>query len=88
MSKPVAIGIVFFAVVVAMVIYLSIGTNRVKVEVCMEFNGRQNCSTASSPTRSDAVRTATTGACALISGGVGDTIACEHRTPVSVRTID
>lgn len=88
MSKPVAIGVVFFAVVVAMVIFLSMGGAKVKVEVCMQYEGRTNCATASSKTREDAIRTATNSACALISGGVGGTFACEHGRPTSIRTVD
>jgi len=84
-SKPVLAGIVFILVVLGVLIYTSMNLSQTKVEVCMEFNGRQNCAIAAGQTREFALRTATSNACALISGGVGDTIACERKTPISVK---
>ena len=87
MNKPVIAGIVFLVIVLGVIVYSSMNLSQAKVEVCMEFNGRQNCATASGQTRELALRTATSSACALIAGGVGDTIACERKTPVSTRWI-
>ncbi len=87
MSKPVIAGILFFAVVIGMMIWASLGLAKTKVEVCVEFNNRQNCATASGQSREVALRAATTSACALVASGVGDTIACEHKTPLSTRWI-
>lgn len=84
-KKPVLIGVVFFAVVLGVIIYTTLGLAKTKVEVCMEFGGRTNCGTASGQTREFALRTATANACAIISGGVGDTIACEQKPPLSVK---
>ena len=83
MKKPVILGIVFVIVVLIVIVRSSMNLSQAKVEVCMEFNGRTNCGTASGQTREFALRTAKSNACALISGGVGDTIACEHKEPVS-----
>lgn len=83
MKKPVVLGVVFVAVVLIVIIYSSMNLSQAKVEVCMEFNGRTNCGTASGQNREFALRSAKTNACAMISGGVGDTIACEHKVPVS-----
>jgi hypothetical protein len=85
-SKPVLAGIVFVLIVLGVIIYTTMNLSQgSKVQVCMQFNGRTNCGTASGETREFALRAATSNACALISGGVGDTIACEHGTPVSVK---
>ena len=87
-SKPAIAGVVFMLVVLGVIVYTTMGLSQgSKVKVCMQFNGRSNCGTASGETREFALRAATANACALISGGVGDTIACEHNTPVSVNWI-
>jgi hypothetical protein len=54
------------------------------VEVCMEFNGRTNCRTASGSTQEFALRTATSNACAEIASGVTDSIGCERTPPKKV----
>jgi len=85
MRKPVLLGILFVLAVVGAVIYSSMNLAQARVEVCMEFGGRTNCATVSGQNRAYALRTATSNACALIAGGVGDTIACEQKTPLSVK---
>jgi hypothetical protein len=85
MNKPVVAGILFLLVVLGVIVYSSMNLSQARVEVCMEFNGRTNCATASGQNRDYALRTATANACALIAGGVGDTIACERKTPASVK---
>ena len=85
MKRPaLIIGIVVVAIVVGVLIYSSMGLARYKVEACMEFNGRQECRTAAGTTKEYALRSAIQNACGLIASGVGDTIACEHSTPVRV----
>ncbi|HNY41310.1 MAG TPA: hypothetical protein PKJ41_12985 [Bryobacteraceae bacterium] len=59
-----------------------------RVEVCMAFEGRQQCSTASGASKQEAARTATDAACALISSGVTGTQACARTQPLSVRWLD
>jgi hypothetical protein len=86
-KAPVILGVIFVLIILAVLIYTTIGLSVAKVEVCMEFNGRTNCGTASGQTKEFALRTATANACALISGGVGDTIACEQKAPASVKWI-
>ncbi len=87
MSKPAAAGVVFVLVVLAVIIYstVSLTRNRVRVEACMEFNGRRDCRTASGENRDATLRAAVSTACAMIASGVGDTTACERSNPVSVR---
>ena len=76
------VGVVLFF---GMLAYMTMGQRQVRVEVCMEFNGRHNCGTAAGPTKNAALKTATENACALISGGVGETIACGNKQPESVK---
>ena len=77
-----AIG--FAAVVLAVLIFTTIGTNKFRCEVCITFNGRTACRTAAASTEAQAVRTATENACAQIASGVTDSMACENTTPQSV----
>ena len=84
-NKPVIAGIIFMLVVLGVIVYSSMNLSKARVQICMEFNGRQNCAIASGQTKDFALRTATSNACAMIASGVGDSIACEHRTPVSMK---
>ncbi len=65
---------------------LSLG--EVKVEVCMEFNGRTECRTAAAPTQEEATRTAVDNACGLLASGRDQNITCSNRPPKSVRRLD
>lgn len=80
----IAIGVVVF---IAAVVYSTMGMKKARVKVCMEFNGRTSCRTAGGETVDRAKRAAIDNACALIASGVGDSIACQNRTPVSVEEV-
>ena len=84
MKKPVLIGILLFAALLALIAYSTMGLATHRVEVCMEFNGRTSCRIASGSTESFALRTATSNACAGIASGVTDSIACEQKAPTKV----
>lgn len=57
-------------------------------EVCVTFEGRTRCSTASGSSRQEAIDTGVRTACATLAGGVGGTIACNNTAPDSVRWIE
>lgn len=57
---------------------------RYRVHLCMDYQGRNNCATASGNTEQFAIQTATTNACATIASGVTETMQCEHSSPSSV----
>ncbi len=84
MKKPVLVGIILFAALIALIAYSTMGTSANRVEVCMEYGGIKACRTAAGSTKDFALRTATSNACAQIASGVTDTIKCEHADPVSV----
>lgn len=63
---------------------MNLGTHR--VEVCVEYQGRQSCKTASGETRENAIRTATSNACAFVASGMTDSMACEH-APSKIREL-
>ncbi len=58
-----------------------------RVEVCMEFRGRQACRSASAATPEMARRTAGDNACAFLASGMSDSIACTNTPPVSVKVL-
>ena len=84
MSKPIWMALLFVLAVIGMVVYLSMGLRQFTYEVCMEYNGRTNCATASGTTKEEAIRTATDTACATISAGMTESIQCSRTPPVSV----
>lgn len=83
MKKAAIIGIVFL-VIVAAAIWYSTPSGAHRVEVCMEFRGATSCGTARGETEQNAIRSATTVACATIASGVTDSMACDQTTPKKV----
>jgi hypothetical protein len=79
------IAFLFFA---AILTWQMLGHRAHKVEVCMEFQGRNACRVASAPSEEEAIRTATDGACSLIAFGVTDSQICGRSRPVSVRRVE
>jgi hypothetical protein len=84
MKKPVLVGIVIFAALMALIVYSTRNTAAYRVEVCMEFNGRTSCRTTRGSTREFAMHTAMSNACAEISSGVTESLACEHADPAKI----
>jgi hypothetical protein len=84
MKKPVLIGILIFAALIGLIVYSTFTLGGQRVEVCMAFNGHQSCRTASATTKENALRTATSNACAEIASGVTDSLACERSEPVKI----
>jgi len=85
MSKTVVIGVAFVVAVLAFLVYSSMHIAQYRVEVCVAFNGRNECRTASADSQDHALRSAQSNACALIVSGVTETMQCEHANPVSVK---
>ena len=79
------VAVVFF---IGLLAYLSLGQKQVRVEVCVTFQGRQNCRTASGPTEEQATRTATDNACATISSGMTESMTCGRTPPLSVKRLN
>ena len=79
------IAVVFF---IGLLAYMSLGQRQVRVEVCVAFQGRQNCRIAAGPTEEQAVRTATDNACATIASGMTESMTCGRMPPVSVRRMN
>jgi hypothetical protein len=84
-NKTVLLAIGFAVAVLVVLVYTTLGNRRYRCEVCMAFQGRSACRTAGASTEEQALRTATENACALISSGVTDSIACDNTPPTSVK---
>jgi len=85
MNKTVLIGLAFVVAVVAALIYSSMHVAQYRVEVCVPFQGRNECRTASADTQDHALRSAQSNACALMVSGVTETMQCESAKPSSVK---
>ena len=84
MKKPVLAGVIFVLIVLGVIVYSSLNLAKHRVEVCINFNGRTNCKTASATTEEFAQQAAVTNACGEIAFGVTETVACEHTPPAKV----
>ena len=85
MNKTVLLAIVFVVGVLIVLVYTTMGNARYRCEVCMSFQNRTACRTASASTDAQALRTATEKTCAQIASGVTDSMACENTPPQSVK---
>lgn len=91
MSKNAVIGLVSVLAVLAFVIILTFSSMqgvKYRVNICVTFNGRTECRTASADSREHAQRAAQSNACGLIASGVTETMQCEHLDPASIKWLD
>ena len=84
-------GFVIVATIVVLaclMVWSSMGLTAYRVEVCMAYEGRAACRTASGAEKESALRTASDNACALISSGMTDSMACGRSVPTSVKWLE
>jgi hypothetical protein len=84
MKPTVWIAIAFAVVFLAAVALSTFRSQPNRVHLCITYNGATDCRSASAQTKQEAQRTATTAACAQLSGGVSDSIRCENTPPSSI----
>ena len=84
MKKTVWLAIAFAILVVSFVVVSTFQGERVRCRVCIVFNGRRDCRTASAANRREAQRTAVNNACAQLASGVTESGQCENTPPESV----
>jgi hypothetical protein len=70
--------------IVGFVVYSSLQVAAIECEVCMRYEGYEQCRAASAATREEAVRSATDNACALLTSGMTNTIRCGQSDPLRV----
>jgi hypothetical protein len=88
MNKTVVIGVVFVLAVIAFLAYSSLHIAKYRVEVCVNYQGRTECRTASADSQDHALRSAQSNACALLTSGVTEVMQCEHADPTSVKWLE
>ena len=84
MKPTVWIAILFVAVFLGVIAFSTFGTQPFRCRVCITFNGRRDCRTASAKTREGAQRAAVTTACAQLASGVSESSRCDNTPPDSV----
>ena len=83
MTRAGIVGTLILAGVLAYVVFQSMNLEAASCEVCMQYNGNSQCRTVGGPTVDDARQGAITNACAYLSSGVTDSMACQRTKPVS-----
>src|SRR5690242_13039601 len=75
----------FALAVVAACVYAVRRARTVSCEVCVRFQGREDCRRARAETRAVAVRGAHESACAVLGAGLPERMQCRSQPPASVR---
>ena len=83
MSRAGLVGLLLILSVIAYVLMGSLSVSAHRCEVCMKYRGQSQCRTVEAATIEMAREGAMQNACAFISGGVTDSLACHRETPVS-----
>ena len=85
MSKGTILAIVFAILLLAVIIYQTMGLRQYECEVCVELDGRTQCVTVKGESEQQAMQTAKDSACSFVSSGRDETIRCSQKPPVSVK---
>jgi len=81
MSKTTKATVVFLALFIGFVVFRSLRIPRMECEVCITYDGEQQCRKASADTRQMAMQSAATAACATLAGGMTESIRCQNTPP-------
>jgi hypothetical protein len=76
------------AIFTSLLVISTLALKKVRVEACIEFNGRTECRTASGRNEEQALRTAVQAACAVLASGMTDSMECDRTPPKSVRRLN
>ena len=86
--KAVWLGTLFIIAVAAAILFSTPRRGKFRCEICITFDGRSDCRTASADTQEQARRAATENVCAQLSSGVTASQQCEHTLPSRFRWLD
>ena len=67
----------------ALLLFNTLSAQKVTCTVCVEFNGKRNCATASHENEQGARESAQTTACGILASGMNESIACGRVVPAS-----
>jgi hypothetical protein len=84
-SRTGLICLVAFAGIAGFIAYQSFQLTGSSCEVCMSYRSREQCRTVSAANEEEALQGAVINACAFISSGVTDSMACQRQEPISKR---
>lgn len=88
MSKQIKVGVgVAVAVLLGVIVYSTMQQAAYKVEVCVNYKGREHCATAAGSTREAAVGAGQQIGCSLITNGRDENMACLASAPTSVKEV-
>ena len=82
-SSRLWLGLLIGVAFVGYLLWSTLAAQAAECRVCVAFQGRRNCATASAASPNDAARQSQTTACGTISQGMNDKIACDNTPPVS-----
>lgn len=81
MTRTTKVSLGFLAGFVAILAWLSMRIPQVECEVCITFQGHNECRKAASGTKKAAMESAVTSACGTLAAGMTETINCENTAP-------
>ena len=84
MPKAGLVGVIFGAVIVGVVLFLSMNFDQVRCEVCVEYKGQTQCRAAEGIDAETASRTARDNACAFLISSKTDAFLCGQGPPKSI----
>jgi len=79
------VSLIGLGAIVAIVVYTSLDVGAVRCEVCIAFAGNDVCRSVDGASEAEARQGAVTNACALLTSGVTNTMACERTPPTRER---
>jgi hypothetical protein len=83
MSRAGIASLLLFLAIAAFLAYQTLNVASATCEVCVAYRGQQQCRTVSAATEEEALQGAIVNACAYVSSGVTDSMACQRGEPVS-----
>ena len=85
MKRGTIITLVAIVLFGALLLFNTLSAQKVTCAVCVEYNGKRNCASASHENESGARESAQTTACGTLTNGMNDAIACGRVQPVSAQ---
>ncbi len=85
MKRGTILTLVTIALFAALLLFNTLSAQKVECNVCVEFNGKKNCASASHENEEEARRSAQTTACGVLANGMNETIACGRVVPASAQ---
>ncbi len=85
MKRGTIITVLAVALFGALLLFNTLSAQKVTCDVCVEFQGRRNCASASHENEKDAKRAAQNTACGPLTSGMDQSIACDNVVPISAQ---